>query len=390
VWLPLAVGVGSGLLLLATGWTAGFIAVIPLAVSGGAAASVLAGWPATQPWLTRASVLAAVVSLAATASAVGSRPPFASGDDLPYIGSAAAGFLGLFEVAGLLVLLGLVVRTAPRRTAVGLGLLLTGTSLAWLLRVPPPPTLAAGLATILVWFAGPIAAGIAGGYPRLAEARRQRSVEDARRAQRLHLAGDLHDFVAHDLTGIVVQAQSAQHLGSSDPAVALGALRRIEAAGLHALASMDQALEVLRNGDGPLEQTTQVSIQDLAALLNRFTVASGPTVEAHLDESAWRDVPTELTALVYRVLAEALTNIRRHAPATTPVVVTLGAEGDRVALTVANQLSEPAQEVPPLGGRGLSFLATLVADAGGALTAGPKGDEWRLRLIVPSRQVAER
>jgi hypothetical protein len=72
------------------------------------------------------------------------------------------------------------------------------------------------------------------------------------------------------------------------------------------------------------------------------------------------------------------------------VVVTLGAEGDRVALTVANQLSEPAQEVPPLGGRGLSFLATLVADAGGALTAGPKGDEWRLRLIVPSRQGAER
>jgi signal transduction histidine kinase len=144
---------------------------------------------------------------------------------VPYDGSAFVGLLGLVEAAGLLALLALVVRTAPVRVAWWLGVLLIVTDLAYLLRVPPPPTLAAGMATLMVWFAGPVTALIAGGYPRLAEARRRRSVDEARRTQRRQLARDLHDFVAHDLTGIVVQAQAAQRVGQADPAIALTALR---------------------------------------------------------------------------------------------------------------------------------------------------------------------
>jgi signal transduction histidine kinase len=342
-------------------------------------------------WLTWAAVLAATGSLAATAWAVMTRFAIvASEDAIPYADNPAAGMLGLLEAAMLLVLLAIVVRTAPPRTVIAIGLLLTGTHLAWLLRLPPPPTLAAGMATALVWLAGPVTAGIAGGYPRLADARRKRSVEDARRAQRLHLAGDLHDFVAHDLTGIVVQAQSAQHLGSSDPAVALEALRRIEAAGLHALASMDQALSILSEGDSPRDHPEGASPRDLRSLLDGFAIAGGPSIEAHIDEEAWRKMPAETTALGYRVLAEALTNVRRHAPHTSNVRVSLGVEGHQLALTVANQLSEPARERPSRGGRGLRQLASLVADGGGALTAGPDGEEWRLQLTLPLPEMANR
>jgi signal transduction histidine kinase len=183
----------------------------------------------------------------------------------------------------------------------------------------------------MVWFAGPVTALIAGGYPRLAEARRRRSVADARRTQRLQLAQDLHDFVAHDLTGIVVQAQAAQHVGRTDPAVALTALQRIEVAGLHALASMDEALDILREGDGHVDHRSGASAQELTALLESFTVAGGPAVDAHIDEAAWKTLPAELAALGYRVLAEALTNVRRHAPDTRYVPVGLTAESDRPA-----------------------------------------------------------
>ena len=215
VWLPVGVAVVGGLVLFGAAWPAGLIAVVPLAVSVAAVAGVLAGWPRARRWLPWAAGLAAAVSLAATVVTL----------FVPYDGSAFAGLLGLGKAAGLLALLTLVVRTAPVRVAWWLGVLLIVTDLAYLLRVPPPPTLAAGMATLMVWFAGPVTALIAGGYPRLAEARRRRSVDEARRTQRLQLARDLHDFVAHDLTGIVVQAQAAQHVGQADPAIALTALR---------------------------------------------------------------------------------------------------------------------------------------------------------------------
>jgi hypothetical protein len=85
--------------------------------------------PACLPrWLTWAAVLAATGSLAATAWAVMTRFAIvASEDAIPYADNPAAGMLGLLEAAMLLVLLAIVVRTAPPRTVIAIGLLLTGT-----------------------------------------------------------------------------------------------------------------------------------------------------------------------------------------------------------------------------------------------------------------------
>jgi signal transduction histidine kinase len=387
-WLPVGVGLVSGLLLLGATWMVGPMVALPPAIGVGSVAGILAGQPGSRRWLGAASVVAAAASL--TATALSAQPPSAGiGDAVPYAGSAAAGLLGLVEAAMLLVLLALVVRRLSWRLVAGVGGLLVLADLAWLLRLPAPPSVAAGLGVLLVWCAGPLVAGTAGGYPRLAEARRRRSVVDAERDQRLRLARDLHDFVAHDVTGIVVQAQAARHVGRDDPAVAVEALRRIEAAGQHALASIDQALNLLREGEHALDRPAAVSTQDLTALLEGFAVAGGPTIGTRIDEHAWQGLTPELAALGHRVLAEALTNIRRHAPTTDQVNVTVTAEGHDVAISVTNRLPPARSDRSPRGGRGIPQLAALVADAGGELSAGPSGEYWRLHLSLPALRGAE-
>jgi len=115
-------------------------------------------------------------------------------------------------------------------------------------------------------------------------------------------------------------------VGQADPAIALTALQRIETAGLHALASMDEALDILRDGDGHTVGRGGATAQDVVTLVESFTVAGGPTVDADIDEAAWKLLPAEPAAVGYRVLAEALTNVRRHAPETRYVKVSVRTE----------------------------------------------------------------
>ncbi len=101
--------------------------------------------------------------------------------------------------------------------------------------------------------AGELAAATAARYLEALEVRRARSVAEARRAQRLALARDRHDFVAHDVSAMVVQAQAAQVVGAREPREALSALKRIEQAGLHALSAMDRAVDALRYAGPPTD-----------------------------------------------------------------------------------------------------------------------------------------
>lgn len=103
---------------------------------------------------------------------------------------------------------------------------------------------------------GAAAAAATGGGLRTLETRRIRAVHEARRSQRLQLAGDLHDFVAHDVSGIVVLAQAAQVIGADRPEEVLPLLRQIEASGLQALGSMDRTVHMLRSSDGTAPAST--------------------------------------------------------------------------------------------------------------------------------------
>ena len=124
-----------------------------------------------------------------------------------------------------------------------------------------------------LWAGGPAVAVVIGGYPRLAEFRRRDSVAAERRAQRLALARDLHDFVAHDVSGIVALAQAARFVAGADPARALDALARVEAAGLRALDTMDRTVAMLGDLAGP--PGAEPGLGDLPALLPASTARPG-------------------------------------------------------------------------------------------------------------------
>ncbi|MEU4155206.1 histidine kinase [Actinoplanes sp. NPDC026670] len=237
------------------------------------------------------------------------------------------------------------------------------------------------IAAAAVWTAPAVVALVVGGYPRLMLRRRAVAVDEARRAQRLQVARDLHDFVAHDISGIVAQAQAARFVAGVDPGAAGPALERIEAAGLAALDTMDRMVGLLHEP----ETSTVCPLPTLDALpdlVERFQNAS--RVDIRLVRGARiGEAPRDSAVTAYRIVVESLTNVRRHAPTATRVEVSVTGDARGVEVRVRNDATQP----PPRrrrGGRGLSGLREQVAEAGGSLTAGPCGRAWEVVAIVPA------
>jgi signal transduction histidine kinase len=206
-----------------------------------------------------------------------------------------------------------------------------------------------------------VAAAGLGLYWRAADARRARALAAARRAQRLEVARDLHDLVAHEVTGIVVEAQAAQVAPAPD------SYSRIEAAGQRALSAMDDLVSALRADDDGVRRGH--GLADLPGVVSRFGSAATLEIEPGIELS-----PAAGTA-AYHVVIEALTNVRRHASESAQVTVRLTAAG---VLTIAND--GHAGLIPPRdgGGSGLRELAERVRAVGGTLEAGPFEGGWRV------------
>lgn len=313
--------------------------------------------------------------LGGAASLAGSVAFALTGVSLP-AGNAAAVW-GVAETGVLLALTVAAVRAGPPAVAVVPAVAVP----AWLLRFSWGPLTAAGLGGFFGWTLAALAAVAVGAYLRRLDGDRRRSVAEARRAQRLHLARDLHDFVAHDVSGMLAQAQAGQLLAGRDPAAAAAAFRRIEQAGLQALAALDRTVHMLSDPRaGPAEGPA--GLADVPAVVGRFT---GPA-EVTLDIESGLELPRELGATAYRVVVEALTNVRRHAPSATHVSVRIArATSDEVAIVVTNDAPTPGAPTPKRrgGGLGLPSLAERVEVLGGSLTAGPRADGWELVAKVP-------
>ncbi|MEW2412246.1 histidine kinase [Streptomyces sp. NPDC046866] len=235
------------------------------------------------------------------------------------------------------------------------------------------------------WSLPALGAVAVGCYLRFQAARLRHAVREARRDQQLELARDLHDFVAHDVSAIVVQAQAARFVADGDPGRALPALERIEAAGLSALASMDRTVHALRAAvGGPTAPAP--GLDALPELVGRF---DGAVLEA--GPGAPGALSREADAAAYRVAVEALTNVRRHAPGASAVRVDLRRAAAGTELAVSN--SAPARGSRSLlarrwrqgGGTGLAGLRERVEAAGGRLDAGPDGaGGWRVLAVFPA------
>ncbi|MFC5832647.1 sensor histidine kinase [Nonomuraea insulae] len=322
--------------------------------AGAALMWALARRPAL-PWVAGA---AGALSLAVTAGFLIMDGP-GRGEDL----------IGLAESFLLIAVTGLVARRSPARRAVPACVLTGAAASTWLLRylVPASPLEAVGMCAF--WSLGVIAAVGVALYLRYLDDGRASAVRRARTEQRLRLAGDLHDFVAHDVGEMLAQAQAGQVVGVADPAQALLALRRVEEAGLRAMETLDRTvLELHAPG-----------LADLPALAARFS-AAGPPVRLDLQEGL--DVPDETGALAYRIVVEALTNVRRHAPGATAVGARVHAERNQLLITVGNEGGAPATG-GPRGGFGLAGLRERVEAAGGELSSAAVRGGWRLTTRLP-------
>ncbi|MEU6955968.1 histidine kinase [Streptomyces sp. NPDC045714] len=378
---------------LLAGPSAGWRAVLPMMVA-------VLGALAVAALHTRDRVVPAAAVVVAVSSALGTL----FGD--PPALEEATGVATLAEIAGLLLLVCLVARYAGTRQAFVLCTVLGLLASTALLRLQIPPTALEAAAQSAFFALGAIAAAATGGGLRTLETRRIRAVHEARRSQRLQLAADLHDFVAHDVSGIVVLAQAAQVIGADRPEKVLPLLQQIEASGRQALGSMDRTVHMLRSSDGTTpagrgateeSQPVAYGLEDIVDVVDRFRASGRAEVRLDIDRSPEHvgRVPREVASTAHRVVVEALTNVRRHA-GTTPwvtVSVTPGPEHREPSLTVSVTNGSPS--ISEAGGgyfgdrgrhgaSGLEGLAERVRALGGTLEFGVHGEHgWRVTAALP-------
>ncbi|MEV1023873.1 histidine kinase [Streptomyces sp. NPDC050264] len=215
---------------------------------------------------------------------------------------------------------------------------------------------------------------------RLLLADRRRQAAALRLEQRTEFARDLHDFVAHHVTGIVVQAQGAQAMAGRKPELVPPALQRIEQAGSEALTSMRHMVGMLRDADGEVTLTPLAGIGEVRTLVEEFSAVGG--ARARLDvEGTFDDLPVEVSTTVHRVVMEALTNVRKHGQGCTEVRVRVDRSGDRLTVRVAD---DGRPHHVSQSGFGLKGLAERVGLIGGSVQAGPvTGGGWGVEATLP-------
>jgi signal transduction histidine kinase len=209
----------------------------------------------------------------------------------------------------------------------------------------------------------------------------QAQIELADRAvteERLRIARELHDVVAHTMSVVAVHAGTGRMVAGTDPGAARQALATIETATRSALTEMRHMLGMLRGADAASTGARAPSpgLGDLDGLVAEV-VGSGLTVEVRV-EGDRRDLPTGVDLSAYRIVQEALTNVIRHA-GRARATVTVRYADDAVTVDVEDDGSpRPAEAAgapaPGGGGHGIMGMRERVAVFGGALDAGPRPD----------------
>lgn len=201
---------------------------------------------------------------------------------------------------------------------------------------------------------------------------------EIRNQERVALARELHDTVAHHVSAIAVQAQAGGVVAGVQPEKAAEVLAAIESEASQTLAEMRSMVRVLREEDG-VAYSPQAGVADLPALARADTT---PIVEVSLDGPLTRLAPP-VDAALYRLAQESLTNAVRHARGATRVGIVLRQEGDAVRLRVIDD-GQTAPGPAPEPGFGLLGMAERATILGGSLSAGP-GPEggWVVEAVLP-------
>jgi signal transduction histidine kinase len=197
--------------------------------------------------------------------------------------------------------------------------------------------------------------------------------------ERLRIAREVHDVVAHSMVGINVQAGVAAHLLRQDPDHAEAALRDIKAASGAALADLRATLGVLRGTDGEAPLGPVATLADLDQLTPALR-AAGVRVELDVDELP--DLPAPAHAAGYRIVQEALTNVLRHAHASAVKVTVRPSEDGAATVEVVDDGIGGGE--PGGGGHGLQGMRERAGALGGTVECGPApGRGWRVTARLP-------
>ncbi len=287
--------------------------------------------------------------------------------------AGGAPHVGLNTMIYVLVLVYAVVRWGSGREIV-IGLVVVGVA-----AVIGTVADAAGPADVIGGFGIVVAAAAGGAAFRYRAESWRRALDQVRSQERVGLARELHDMVAHHVSAIAVQAQAGRATAGQRPEAGLEALAAIEGEASRTLAEMRAMVRVLRDG-APAEYAPRPGVADLVSLARREPV---PVVEVELPDDL-DGLPLQVDAAVYRLAQEALTNALRHARNASCVEIRVVEVGGTLRLRVTDdgQL-DPARS--PSHGFGLLGMTERVQLLGGTLRAGPTpGGGWTVDAELPT------
>ncbi len=271
-----------------------------------------------------------------------------------------------------------------RRSLVALAVVLvvvTGGSTIQFLRTSGAWNASSAVAAVTAWFIGDsvrVRRTYVAGLAEQAEQRQREVVERAQRSvaeERLRIARELHDVVAHSLSVIAVQSGVGRHVIDEQPAQAKIALAAVETTSRSALDELRRMLGVLRHDDQRVPSLTPApGVGDLEHLADQVR-STGVVVTIHCSSAAVNQLPPSVDLTVFRIVQEALTNVVKHAGPSS-VVVDIRDEADTLVVEVTDDglgpLSYDANTVGDVeeGHHGIAGMRERVAIFGGSLRAG--------------------
>jgi signal transduction histidine kinase len=220
----------------------------------------------------------------------------------------------------------------------------------------------------------------------IAEQEQLTAIERARRAvleERARIAREMHDVVAHHMSMIAVQAETAPYRVADLPEPARAELATIATAARSALADMRRLLGVLRAEDDPALRAPQPGLGDVPDLVTTATRAGVPV---ELDMPPADGIPEAVGLAAFRIIQEALANAARHAPG-GPVRIAGRVSAGRLELAIRNGPAVPGIAPPPLvagTGHGVTGMRERATLLGGTLSADRDGDGgYTVAAVLP-------
>lgn len=207
---------------------------------------------------------------------------------------------------------------------------------------------------------------------------RTRDIDQAKAREREQLARELHDTVAHHVSGIAIQAQAGRAVAASNPQGAIEALATIEDAATRTLTELRAIVGVLRT-----PQDTEFGPQPGVAEIEQLatTGQSLPRIQVTLS-GEFGDLSPAVGAAIYRLAQESITNARRHARHATQVTVAVTGDDEQVRVTIDDDGSPTGNRSP--AGYGLVGMQERASLLGGSFQAGPAAERgWRVEAVLP-------